>query len=105
MSAAWVVYLKELVDALRDRRTLLMVLVSSVAIGPVVLMLASLGRSARDFDDLAGALAAAGYTVIRPEPRGIGGSTGRTSTEALSAEGARAAQSSAASRSGTSMMK
>jgi sodium transport system permease protein len=41
MSAAWTVYLKELVDALRDRRTLLMVLVSSVAIGPVVLMLVS----------------------------------------------------------------
>jgi sodium transport system permease protein len=41
MSAAWTVYLKELVDALRDRRTLLMVLVSSVAIGPVVLLLVS----------------------------------------------------------------
>lgn len=41
MNAAWVVYLKELVDALRDRRTLLMVLVSSVAIGPVVLLLIS----------------------------------------------------------------
>jgi sodium transport system permease protein len=41
MNAAWTVYLKELVDALRDRRTLLMVLVSSVAIGPVVLMLVS----------------------------------------------------------------
>lgn len=41
MSAAWTVYLKELVDALRDRRTLLMVLISSVAIGPVVLMLIS----------------------------------------------------------------
>jgi sodium transport system permease protein len=41
MSAAWVVYLKELVDALRDRRTLFVVLISSVAIGPVVLMLIS----------------------------------------------------------------
>ncbi len=41
IAAAWTVYLKELVDALRDRRTLLMVLLSSVAIGPLVLVLVS----------------------------------------------------------------
>ena len=41
MAAAWTVYLKELVDALRDRRTLLVVLLSSVAIGPAVLVLIS----------------------------------------------------------------
>jgi len=41
MAAAWSVYLKELVDALRDRRTLLMVLLSSVAVGPLVLVLIS----------------------------------------------------------------
>jgi sodium transport system permease protein len=41
MRAAWPVYLKELLDALRDRRTLLVVLLSSVAIGPVVLLLLS----------------------------------------------------------------
>ncbi len=35
---AWVVFRKELVDALRDRRTLLMVVLSSVAIGPLVLI-------------------------------------------------------------------
>ncbi|MES2957208.1 MAG: ABC transporter permease subunit [Pseudomonadota bacterium] len=35
---AWVVFCKELVDALRDRRTLLVVLLSSVAIGPLVLI-------------------------------------------------------------------
>ena len=35
---AWVVFRKELVDALRDRRTLFVVLLSSVAIGPVVLI-------------------------------------------------------------------
>jgi sodium transport system permease protein len=34
---AWIVFKKELVDALRDRRTLLVVVLSSVAIGPVVL--------------------------------------------------------------------
>lgn len=38
MSAAWQVFRKELVDALRDRRTLMMVLLSSVAIGPVLLV-------------------------------------------------------------------
>lgn len=36
--AAWQVYRKELVDGLRDRRTLLVVLVSSVAVGPVLLV-------------------------------------------------------------------
>jgi sodium transport system permease protein len=40
-SPAWTVYCKELVDALRDRRTLFVVLLSSVAIGPLVLMLVS----------------------------------------------------------------
>ena len=41
IGAAWTVYLKELIDALRDRRTLLVVLLSSVAIGPAVLVLIS----------------------------------------------------------------
>ncbi len=41
MRAAAIVFLKELRDALRDRRTLFMVLVSSVAIGPLVLVLVS----------------------------------------------------------------
>jgi sodium transport system permease protein len=35
---AWIVFSKELLDALRDRRTLLVVLLSSVAVGPVVLI-------------------------------------------------------------------
>lgn len=38
---AWVVFRKELRDALRDRRTLAMVLLSSVAIGPLALLLIS----------------------------------------------------------------
>lgn len=41
MTAAWIVFRKELLDALRDRRTLLMVLLSSVAMGPLVLVLLS----------------------------------------------------------------
>jgi sodium transport system permease protein len=38
MGSAWIVFVKELRDALRDRRTLLMVVLSSVAIGPLVLL-------------------------------------------------------------------
>ncbi|MFN0182714.1 MAG: ABC transporter permease [Aquabacterium sp.] len=38
MTAAWIVFIKELVDALRDRRTLLMVALSSVAIGPIMII-------------------------------------------------------------------
>jgi sodium transport system permease protein len=41
MKNAWIVFRKELLDALRDRRTLLVVLLSSVAMGPLVLVLLS----------------------------------------------------------------
>ena len=44
--------------------------------GPVVLMIPSLGRGAADFDDLSRRLVAAGFTAVRPDPRGIGKSTG-----------------------------
>ena len=44
--------------------------------GPLVVMIPSLGRGAEDFADLAGRLAAAGYRALRPQPRGIGGSSG-----------------------------
>jgi sodium transport system permease protein len=36
--SAWIVFRKELLDALRDRRTLLMVVISSVLIGPLLLV-------------------------------------------------------------------
>ncbi|HEX4509345.1 MAG TPA: ABC transporter permease subunit [Burkholderiaceae bacterium] len=39
--AAWTVFRKELVDALRDRRTLVVVLLSSVVMGPVVMAMIS----------------------------------------------------------------
>lgn len=39
MKAAWVVYLKELADALRDRRTWMVVLVTSMVAGPLSLLL------------------------------------------------------------------
>ncbi len=41
MRAAWTVFRKELIDALRDRRTLAVLLLSSVAVGPLVLVLVS----------------------------------------------------------------
>lgn len=44
--------------------------------GPALVLLPSRGRGAEDFDDLAARLAQAGYRVLRPEPRGIGGSSG-----------------------------
>jgi sodium transport system permease protein len=39
--SAWVVFKKELIDALRDRKTLFTVFLSSVAVGPVILLLLS----------------------------------------------------------------
>jgi pimeloyl-ACP methyl ester carboxylesterase len=44
--------------------------------GPTIVLLPSLGRGATDFDPIAGHLADAGFRVLRPEPRGIGQSTG-----------------------------
>jgi pimeloyl-ACP methyl ester carboxylesterase len=44
--------------------------------GPAIVMIPSLGRGAGDFDDLAARLVAHGYRVIRPQPRGFGGSVG-----------------------------
>lgn len=44
--------------------------------GPVIVMLPSLGRSGRDYDEVAAMLAADGFRVLRPEPRGIARSKG-----------------------------
>ena len=44
--------------------------------GRPIVLLPSLGRGQRDFDPVAPLLAAAGYRVLRPEPRGIGQSRG-----------------------------
>lgn len=44
--------------------------------GPTVVLLPSLGRDSLDFDPVAHDLAAAGFRVLRPQPRGIGASTG-----------------------------
>jgi pimeloyl-ACP methyl ester carboxylesterase len=43
--------------------------------GPAVVFIASLGRGAADFVDLAARLAAAGFCALALEPRGIGAST------------------------------
>lgn len=44
--------------------------------GPLVVLLPSLGRDSEEFDPLAEAIAAAGFRVVRPQPRGFGRSTG-----------------------------
>ena len=45
--------------------------------GRLVVLLPSLGRGAQDFDPMARVLEAEGFRVVRPQPRGIGGSTSR----------------------------
>jgi pimeloyl-ACP methyl ester carboxylesterase len=44
--------------------------------GPLVVILPSRGRGVADYDEVARAIAKAGYRVLRPQPRGIGGSEG-----------------------------
>lgn len=44
--------------------------------GPLIVMLPSSGRDSEDFDDVAADIAAAGFRVLRPQPRGIGRSIG-----------------------------
>ena len=44
--------------------------------GPLLVMLPSSSRDSEDFDDVAAMLAAAGLRVLRPQPRGMGRSTG-----------------------------
>lgn len=43
--------------------------------GPLITLLPSLGRGANDFDPIAEILAAEGFRVLRPQPRGIGGTS------------------------------
>ncbi len=44
--------------------------------GPLIVLLPSLGRGAEDFEAIAVRIAAAGFRVLRPQPRGIGESKG-----------------------------
>ena len=44
--------------------------------GPAIVLLPSLARDSEDYDAVADGLAVAGYRVLRPQPRGIGASTG-----------------------------
>lgn len=46
-------------------------------VGPLVVLLPSSQRDSLDFTPLSRLLAAQGYTVARPQPRGMAGSTGR----------------------------
>jgi pimeloyl-ACP methyl ester carboxylesterase len=44
--------------------------------GPLVILLPSRGRDSEDFDEVAAGIAAAGFRVLRPQPRGAGRSMG-----------------------------
>ncbi len=44
--------------------------------GPLVVLLPSRGRASEDYDDVAAGIARAGFRVVRPQPRGVAGSTG-----------------------------
>ncbi|AQH05408.1 hydrolase (plasmid) [Burkholderia sp. KK1] len=44
--------------------------------GPTIVILPSLGRSVRDYDQVAEYLVSDGFRVLRPEPRGVGKSKG-----------------------------
>lgn len=44
--------------------------------GPLIVLLPSLGRGASDFDAIAEQVVRAGFRVLRPQPRGIGQSSG-----------------------------
>jgi pimeloyl-ACP methyl ester carboxylesterase len=44
--------------------------------GPTVVILPSRGRDSEDYDVVAAGIAKAGYRVLRPQPRGVGRSTG-----------------------------
>jgi pimeloyl-ACP methyl ester carboxylesterase len=44
--------------------------------GPLIVLLPSRGRDSEDYDEVAQGLAHAGFRVLRPQPRGIGKSSG-----------------------------
>ena len=44
--------------------------------GPLILLLPSRGRDSEDYDEVAHGLVRSGFRVLRPQPRGIGKSTG-----------------------------
>src|ERR1700704_5835112 len=50
--------------------------VISEGAGPLVVVLPSRGRDSEDYDEVAAGIAKAGYRVLRPQPRGMGASTG-----------------------------
>src|SRR5579864_2226847 len=45
-------------------------------VGPAIVILPSLGRGAEDYNVVAALLARDGFRILRPQPRGIGASTG-----------------------------
>lgn len=71
--AAWAAALYRKLTVASDGAT---IAVREIGHGGPVLMVPSTGRGSDDFDVVAPQLARAGFRVILPEPRGVGGSTG-----------------------------
>ena len=61
-------------ELLRYDRVMIDVIVEGQ--GPAIVLLPSLARNSDDYNEVAEGLAAAGFCVLRPQPRGIGRSTG-----------------------------
>ena len=61
-------------ELLRYDRVMIDVIVEGQ--GPAIVLLPSLARDSDDYNEVAEGLAAAGFCVLRPQPRGIGRSTG-----------------------------
>jgi pimeloyl-ACP methyl ester carboxylesterase len=51
--------------------------------GPAIILLPSRGRDSEDYDEVAHGIAAEGFRVLRPQPRGIGQSRGPMTTITL----------------------
>lgn len=72
--------------------------------GPLVVLLPSRGRGSEDYDDVAAAIAEAGHRVLRPQPRGIGGSRGPLENLTLQDLAADVAAVIAAERAGPAVL-
>jgi pimeloyl-ACP methyl ester carboxylesterase len=83
LSLAWGAAIMSGAGAADDGRTRAVVAYDNVRIdviaegkGPLIVMLPSRGRDSEDYDQVAAGLAQAGFRVLRPQPRGMLGSTG-----------------------------
>src|SRR5579883_3097737 len=72
--------------------------------GPLVVLLPSSSRDSEDFDGVAAGIAARGFRVLRPQPRGVGRSVGRLTGVTLHDLAADVAAAIAAERQGPAVI-